>query len=120
MSDHTLREDVTRALLINAARNGQTVTYAEVAAANGAAWRSVFRTITRHLWAINATCIANGEPMLGTLVVNRSGAIADNALDSIADHALLAGRMTKAGRRAAKCFVRCERQCAWTYDWGSR
>jgi hypothetical protein len=112
-----LKEDVTRALLIGAARDRRMVTYTEVAAASGVPWHAAFRRITRHLSAVNAACIARGEPMLGCLVTKRDGRISEKALDSIATHAFQAGRMTGTGRAEARRFVAAERKAIFEHDW---
>ncbi len=66
-----LDPSLTTAVILSAARAGRFLAFADIAAANGAAWNRVRRSMGPHLKAVCAASLAGGGPMISAIVVNR-------------------------------------------------
>jgi hypothetical protein len=57
-------------IILEAAREGQCVSYKQLADASGATWSKVHYAINQHLWDLVSWANGNGWPMLSAVVVN--------------------------------------------------
>ena len=106
--------------LIDAAREKRLVTYGGIAKANSAPWHSVRLLMPRHLRQINEESISSKKVMLGALVVNAAGEVADGARKSIIDHARDAGLFKGAGLADESAFILQQRKACFAQEWTTR
>ncbi|MEO0683128.1 MAG: hypothetical protein AAF192_22300 [Pseudomonadota bacterium] len=116
-----LDHDATRALLIEAARDGRFVTFGDVARASGRRWSERMRAAAPpHLETVNAAAAAEGRPLLGALVTTRahaeSGRRPAQALADFARNARALGLDVPNGAEAAVLAEEQRRCFAWAAD----
>lgn len=105
----------TYGAILAAAREGRFVTYGELAAASGVAWKNAHRPLPQQLGRLVEIAHARGWPLLSAIVVNKdqvaTGALEGDALKGFLAAAEMVGRQVD----DPQAFVRAEQKAI--FDW---
>ncbi len=105
----------TYGAILAAAREGRFVTYGELAAASGVAWKNAHRPLPQQLGRLVEIAHARGWPLLSAIVVNKdqveTGALEGDALEGFLAAAEMVGRQVD----DPQAFVRAEQEAI--FDW---
>ena len=109
--------EASMAAIRKAAAERRFLSYADLAAANGAKWSKVYRLVGPHLWDVVKRAHAQGLPLISAIVVNKEN-VATGALDETALRGFIAAAR-ELGREATdeETFLREEQERV--FEWGA-